>query len=358
MTTPRFGTDPKGGANFNFGEILKSTDHMNEILPWMRDLDKALEKIPALNWPHETTLVGVTPTQAAYDSVLGIWAVVGANGGAPEIQSSWDGITWTSRTPAAGTATTLPSIASDNAGTFVAGADDGTVRYSTDGINWSIGTTSMATSIISVFWDSVNSLFVVSGTGRESSTSADGITWNYNATAYPASFAGKTVKGGATNGTNLSVVTCQIHDKCATSPDGTTWTERTMPSSDSWGSVVYSVGDSKWFCEDESNVAASMAISTDGTTWTRLNPTTFPSGTGIIHLTSTGNVLVAAASSAGLGKRFAMWSDDAGVTWQISREIPQIPVHMAYGVDTNNGGQLLMLDPTTPAAYSSLVAHP
>ena len=101
-------------------------------------------------------------------------------------------------------------------------------------------------------------MFMATGsttTGNQSSP--DGITWT--ARTLPSAIAWT----GLSYGLGLSVAIGTGAAGCATSPDGTTWTARTMPSAAVW----YAVACSGTIFVAVSNGSTAAAYSDDGFTW-------------------------------------------------------------------------------------------
>jgi hypothetical protein len=141
------------------------------------------------------------------------------------IYTSADGVTWTARTSSFGT-TPITSVAySPTLGLFVAVGWTGRTAHSADGITWTLNTALTGTpDLLAVTWGA--GLFVAGGNSSTITgittmyTSPDGITWT-----------SRTLAGIATNGTVKSVafgnglfVVVGIFGQGATSPDGITWT--------------------------------------------------------------------------------------------------------------------------------------
>lgn len=89
-------------------------------------------------------------------------------------------------------------------------------------------------------------------------TSPDGITWTERTLPAARNWSSVVWNGS---------VFCAIaySDKCATSPDGITWTERTMPASRQWYKIAWS---GTVFCAIAVDSTDKCATSPDGITWT------------------------------------------------------------------------------------------
>jgi len=107
-----------------------------------------------------------------------------------------------------------------------------------------------------------NNLYVVSTINSSTSvaTSPDGFTWTQRSLPTPASFWMQAVYGG---GTWLVLNTSGT--VAATSTDGITWTQRTLPTTGTWRLPVY--GGGIWVVF---NTVGNVALSSpDGVTWTQ-----------------------------------------------------------------------------------------
>lgn len=196
-----------------------------------------------------------------------VWAYPG--GSASTYKTSSDGLTWTART---GYGSRLGICF--GGGIFVAWGTDntgltGTVETSTDGITWTLRASFPTTLFASkILWN--GSLFVAVGAsssggaaGTVAATSPDGITWtsrtipsgSYNYLAYGAGIWVSTSGIGGAYGTY------------ATSPDGITWTARTGPNNFTDGGLVFGAGI---FVMMMSN-STFYSTSTNGTSWTTVN---------------------------------------------------------------------------------------
>lgn len=355
MTLPIYGTDSQAGVDYAYAEVLPNAD-ADAVLAWARNLDQALEWGIAANWPIGTAVGGWSHTAEglAFDASERIWMLVGDKAGnVPEAQISYDGTTWTTVTPPAGLAADCTALAANGSGVFVAACDDGTLRRTADlGASWTLPAPGFTGTPNVALWNSVLGLFVFAYQ-REVAISADGAGWTYDATGLPASFAGKPVWGGAHNAAGLTVLTATAHDKCATSPDGTTWTERSMPVSGDWHSVCWHAQASKFFAVDMNVATGRMASSPDGITWTTLTPTTCPVSEAFEEIQSTGNLLVV-HSTPGAGSGHILVSDDDGVTFRAVLDTDDdAGTPLVWAPGPNCGGQLA-ISTDSDTFYSSL----
>ena len=104
-----------------------------------------------------------------------------------------------------------------------------------------------------------NGTFAAVAFGTVAATSPDGITWTQR--TMPATGTWQSVTYG--NGTFVAIATNS--NIAATSTDGVTWTQRTLPATADWHAVTY--GDGTFVAvEGSKNIAFT---STDGVTWTQ-----------------------------------------------------------------------------------------
>lgn len=310
MTRPIFGTDPLDGINFTFGQRLRSAQHMNYLLPWMRNLDIALETISATNWLPPTDPGAIDLRGACYCPGLGMWAAVGSNGGDPKAAacSALAGSSWSIAAPAhPGGATDLTCVCSNGVDTFVAGSDTGHMFSSTDGVTWTERACS-ATAIGSVHWDSTHSKFIATASARAWAHSANGIAWTAIADGaandLPDGMIGHTTTG-ACHGNGYSVLVATAADIVCVSTDGLTWASHPSSGVD-YNNVCYADKLSTFFASCSTGVASSID---NGTTWNDVVGVPVASRGPIA---SSGNLLVAGDSIGNL-----VLSDDGGATWSV-----------------------------------------
>jgi hypothetical protein len=198
-------------------------------------------------------------------------------------------------------------------GKFVAVSNGSTtLRYSSDGINWTsvtIGSFGLSGIVYA------NGKFVAVGGQISGQTvitnvevSIDGISW----TRYNPAFEiqPKSITYG--NGLFVAVAFGGSGNRVMTSPDGINWTQRTPSANNDWQSVAF--GNNK-FVAISSNGTDRVMYSTDGINWTGLN----------INLGS--NAITFAEGKFTTGTNY---STD-GINWIGTTISPIVPFGITYG---------------------------
>jgi hypothetical protein len=155
-----------------------------------------------------------------------------------------------------------------------------------------------------------NKFIVISNSDTDVSYSQDGGTnWATHTGALPG-----TGYDSLTFGKGLFVALDSGSTNAVTSPDGETWTARTLPNSKNWIDVVWGNGIFVALASDTG--ANNMAYSIDGTTWTAAstpNATAIPSGLaygqGVFVVTYSDNETVIGESFDGV-----YWTEVTGLT--------------------------------------------
>jgi hypothetical protein len=253
--------------------------------------------------------------------------------------SKWssDGVTWNSATSsAAGTWSTFtgqPNIASN--GTTTAACTSAGIQYTTDGISWTSVTTLSGMYYVAY----VGSLFIQYGPNTLGlSTSPNGTTWT-NRTLPINSYV-----LSATYGAGLYVVTSWNGVDTAytySSPDGVTWTQRATAPANSANTYVSFLNG--MFIQ---TLDSTMKVSSNGTTWT--TPTTVPNtGGSYLGVASYANgywVVAGSVSASGVGTGF--YSTTATGTWTpISVVNPQVTTAALLSYFLYSGGKLFGIGP-------------
>jgi len=209
------------------------------------------------------------------------WYIFGLNGANPAGLRSISGraSTYTSLTIGAGAGLTPHggAVAANSSGVIIMGGTPGSasvqkIRESADGTTWNIRSTvaSSTERVNSAIWHSGASLFIIglnNSAATNIETSPDGQTWtqrtglpNTHARG-PMASSGSIVVilAGPTGNPGTSVST----DKCLTTTDGVTYTERTLPTTQTWFGVIWDPRYERFLAFGASN----WAYSTDGITW-------------------------------------------------------------------------------------------
>lgn len=113
-------------------------------------------------------------------------------------------------------------------------------------------------------------------TGASGATTTDGINWT--AFRFPSFAAGGSHQGVA-YGAGVFCVPIANTNTCYTSPDGVTWTLRTMASSGAWYAIAFGGGK---FCAT-ANGTTAVNHSTDGINWTSATNSRSPSSAGLLY---------------------------------------------------------------------------
>lgn len=170
-------------------------------------------------------------------SLGAVWAItygngkfVAATGGGYRIYSSTDGITWTPSNTGSPLTGAYRNVAYGG-GKFVAITDTSVYAYSTDGVNWTVGTFPSASTYNSklVYLDGQFMVF----DSANLYMSADGVTWT--TTAVPSTSGGGVwVSLSKTNGVYTTLIASGSY--ILTSTDRVTWTRSSVSvsSSRSW----------------------------------------------------------------------------------------------------------------------------
>ena len=159
--------------------------------------------------------------------------------------------------------------------------------------------------------------------GSGAATSPDGITWT--ARSMPSSANWQVISRNASVYCAIAVVS----GTCATSPDGITWTAQSMPSSSNWRSIAW---NGSVFCAVADTTIA--ATSPDGITWTAQ---TLPSSGTWISLAWNGTVFCAIAyggTAAATSANGASWTSrtlPASANWREIAWNGSVFCAIAYG---------------------------
>lgn len=206
------------------------------------------------------------------------WYIFGTDGSGDTVGArsvSGRSNTWTTLTiPSAGTLSqgSGRAAAANSSGVIIiggnAGASASKIRESANGTTWNARNTTASSTevVVSAMWHSGASLFIIGLNNTAATnveTSPDGQTWTQR-TGLPNSHSRGPM---CTNGTialifaNPSVGNT---NKCVSTTNGTSYTERTLPTSQVWHGAYWDPRYSRFVAFGDSN----WAYSADGITWT------------------------------------------------------------------------------------------
>ncbi len=233
-----------------------------------------------------TRLSGITGPLYSIAYSGGQFAAVGSGGA---ILTSSNGITWTSRT--SGTTNAMYSV-TYGGGQFAAVGSGGAVLTSSNGTTWTQRASGVSSNLLSVIW--TGSEFVVVGGTNTVLTSPDGVIWttrSYGATNTLASVAW----------TGAQFVAVGYNGTIFTSPDAQVWTQRFSGTSNDLYSVT-------WMGTQFAAAGASGTVltSADGLSWTGRSSGTINILWSVVW---TGSQLVSVGNSGTI----LTWSD--GAAW-------------------------------------------
>lgn len=273
-------------------------------------------------------------SDVAWSPALGIFVMVG-NEIAPNpakgiAYTSPDGVTWTPRTTAE--ANNYRGVAwSPSLNRFCAVANNGTNRVMTspDGVTWTARAASAVAGWRAITWCDTLGLFVAVGATSVAMWSPDGITWT-NGTGVPASKAYAGVVWASAIGKLVAVANTAGTTSIMTSTDGKAWTAQTHPTVVflcPGGATLGGASNAAWsptagqFCvpakiTSSPNLYAPLT-SPDGVTWTqRTLPVAAdiaPDFLGICWDPVAHQFLAVGSQTVSNGK--CIWTSSDGVTW-------------------------------------------
>jgi hypothetical protein len=214
-----------------------------------------------ITWTSDDIGTGNVPRSVAYDG-SGLWCIVGQSG---LIFTSPDGIAWTQRTPGSSYSGNFIGVAHNKSDLWVAVGASGEVQTSPDGITWTSRSRSASFTLWNVAYNG-SDLWTAVGDNQRIQTSPDGRTWTART---PDTYTG-TFGGIAHNQTDLWVAV-GFSGEIQTSPDGITWTTRSPGGSYSgdFYEVTYSTSAGLWVAVGS---IGGIQTSPDGITWSKMDP--------------------------------------------------------------------------------------
>lgn len=187
-------------------------------------------------------------------------------------------------------------------------------------LNGSLITTPSASTFSGIAWNGTVFCAIPAASGAVCYTSPDGITWTQR--TLPAT---NTWNGLAWNGTNFCTVGSASGTAAATSPDGITWTLRTLPGTGTWAAISW---NGTVFCAVASQSGTMAGTSPDGITWTLRTLPATATWTGIVWNGSLFYAYAGGSTSAG--------SSPDGITWT-ARTSPASTLNGAFAIAANTG---------------------
>lgn len=226
----------------------------------------------ALYWSRQSwttrVITVVNWTSVIWHPVSYLYVAV-ASTGTNRAATSPDGITWTNRVHGVSSTSTYAAQAySPSLNRIVAVGSDGSLMYSTDGITWTAGTAISASNYLSVAWSPSLNLFAApasNGTGSMM-TSPDGITWASQTLPTLTNPQFRCICWSAELG--LFVALTYTDGQGVISSNGTTWTAVTLSSAANWTSVVWAQDLGLFVAVAEGGATARCITSPDGVSWT------------------------------------------------------------------------------------------
>lgn len=344
-------TDPKTGANYAFGDKLPSAD-VNSWAGGIRTIDQNVVMGALSTFPHRLPPATGYHLDAAMDTYGGALIMVGSDGATnAQAESSPDMHAVLSTGMTSGTGYQADSVDADASGNIVAGLSG--IGTSTDrirtsqsaGSGWAVrNLPTVATSVEVVIWS--GTLFVAgydpgAATNRIA-TSPTGTTWTDRTNPLSNNFWSPTSTGGAVTDGAGKVVLIPLDagsSAFAYSADGLTWSSASTTAA-SWATGAYSPGFG-WIAY--SGDGATIWSSSDGSAWAAATGKTLPAvPTGFTAVTSVaavGNVLAMLWNDG--TSSFVSLSADWGVTWgtPVLRFGAEILVFMRA-----SGGRIIVID--------------
>jgi len=194
---------------------------------------------------------------------------------------------------------------------FVASANTGTgnrIMTSPNGVDWTSRTSSGDYSWVGMIWSSIAGRFVgVAISSTNATTSTNGVNWTNHSTGSATSF------NALCDAASLGFIIA-VGGGVATSPNGSTWTDRFVPGDGTqWNSVAWS--PTLAIAVAVGSGPRKIAYSTDGINWTTATP---PVGgvsvwTGVAWSPELG--LFAAVSNDGVVAANRVMTSPDGVNW-------------------------------------------
>lgn len=291
---------------------------------WCKYIDEATSAMPALNWPERSSFANLSTVNSA----LAI-ATVPNFGGVTRAQvfvlgiskdvvrSPDDGSTWLLAGVLANASAVQPELASGLIDAVPALMTNGGVTSnfytSINGTTWTLRTSGPTfVSGVPCYAESLNRWVSAGPAGLISyapGTTAGMSLWTGSTVpgAWVTAAAGAGFKRVVWSGSLFVALPAFAYDKCLTSPDGITWTERALGSTQTWVGLAYSASEALWVAISD---GGAISTSPSGVTWT-LGPSSVNAVS--TDLAVNGSLWVATTRSGDYGG--IAYSIDRGATW-------------------------------------------
>lgn len=291
--------------------------------------------------PAALTWSGVAYGNGIYVAVAG-WTYTAGNSATATYATSTDGLTWTARTMAAG-ANGWSGIAY-GAGLFVAIIQGGSNCYtSPDGITWTARALPGTYAWSSIVWSGTK-FVLVNSSSTPTAYSTDGITWT-QATGVLTGCLDVCYGNGLFAAVSPSSSTQVIQ----TSPDGITWTARSVSTAVALQSIDYDPR-SGFFCAITNDGSSKYVVySPDGATWSQaaVLPTAIAGGCSIVAVPRTGQFFVVSGLSV-----YYSTPGNPGGTWSTQTIGTVSALFGANAVQAVNGQIVALAYASTTIGYT------
>ena len=205
------------------------------------------------DWVHGNNSFGTDTVYGLGSNNAGIFVACGSNG---KLETSPDGITWTSRTTPV--STSLRDVANNGAGLWVVVGYSGVTMTSNDSITWTLITIPTPVAFLSVSYG--GGLFVAGCLGGFLYTSPDGITWTSRVSGLTSNIVSSFYNAG------MWIIVSE-GKKIAYSYNGSTWTVVTVTTSTSVSLIDITYESGRWLIVGGYNDKSNLFASRDGKRW-------------------------------------------------------------------------------------------
>ena len=240
VTSITFGTNGTGGYGYTSVPTVTITDATARFVAISTASTNSAYAVPS-NLGAAWAGGGALPSTSTAGLTYGGGILVTCGRTALASTSSDGGATWVSRTLPTLGAGTYVSVHYGNA-IFLALGSQGQTATSSNGVSWTAQGTipGSITNWASMAYGNGRFVAIAGGQGGSANrnvayTIDNGVTWYLSPNGMPASAVWTRIRYGA----GLFFATAEGTNQCATSPDGITWTLRTLPSSSNWVSCAF-----------------------------------------------------------------------------------------------------------------------